>query len=82
MVKNTSYSESFGLTRIFDKNMLLIVAHLVDYFNHCYQSEVTAGVVGNKYLTALYRGMWKCGAQIEEEYHNQLKWQRNAVDRM
>lgn len=46
--------------------MLLILAHPVDYFNRCYQSEVAAGVVDNKYLTALYRGMWKCGAQIEE----------------
>lgn len=37
--------------------MLLILAHPVDYFNRCYQSEVAAGVVDNKYLTALYRGM-------------------------
>lgn len=86
MVKNTSYSESFGLTWILDakyhKNMLLILAHLVAYFNHCRYSEVAAGMLDSKYLTALYHAMWRCRAQIEEEYHIQSKWQRNAVDRM
>lgn len=85
MVKGTSYFESFGLTSIFDdkyyKNMQLISTYLVAYFNHCLYSEVTAGMVENKYLRVLDNAMQKCRAQTEEEHHIQLKWQRNAVGR-
>lgn len=86
MVKTTFYSESFGLTSIFDgkyhKNMLLIFTYPVAYFNHCLYSEVTAEMVDNKYLTVLNYSMQKCRAQTEEEHHIQLKWQRNAAGRM
>lgn len=37
--------------------MLLILAHLVAYFNHCRYSEVAAGMLDSKYLTALYHAM-------------------------
>lgn len=62
MFKNTSYSESFGLTSIFDGK----------YHKICYQFfpwlyiEVTAGMVDYKYLTVLDNASKNAGYKLRK----------------